>query len=699
MFRLRLVFAVSITLVAFAALADPPARVARLNYIDGAVSFRPAGLDDWAPASVNRVLIGSDELWTDQGSRAELHFGSSSIRLGEQTDVGFLNLDDDGLQLRLTAGTLNLRIRRLGPDETVEIDTPNTSLTLWRPGSYRVNVSPDGDRTFVVVHDGELEATVPGSTFSVRPHEVATIVGNGDDIRNSVAAVGPNDSFDRWCSDRDHRDDVAFVSTHVPRELVGYEDLAEYGSWESVPAYGWVWAPRAVAVGWAPYHNGHWAWIEPWGWTWVDDAPWGFAPFHYGRWAHYGDRWVWAPGEVVRPVYAPALVAWVGGNHWGASISFGGGGGVGWFPLAPREVYRPAYRVAPGYLREINRGAPVTNININVNVTNIHYANQAVPGAMTAVPREGFATARPVSQIAVRIPKEAVLSAQVSGPAAPVAPRPQSVIGHPNIATNIVRPPEGFRARAVVARVAPPAPVAPFAARTALLDKHPGTPLAAEEIRTVHAASPQVMPAVKPAVKTGFIPRSEARQHAAAAAPQTPIHPVNGGPTPTPGTAITSTPKLPQPAVVQPRTEEFRRPPVKPAVTATTPVPVPQPAVAQPHTEEFRHPPVKPAVTTTTSVPQPVVVQPRTEEFRRPPVKPAVVKPEEKAPVTATAPPPQPTPQPAAEQSRRQVVKPEVVKPEVVKPEVKKVDDKKKDDKKTDKKDDKKKDDEKKKDQ
>ena len=80
---------------------------------------------------------------------------------------------------------------------------------------------------------------------------------------------------------------------------------------------------------------GHWAWIDPWGWSWVDDEPWGFAPFHYGRWAQFGGRWGWVPCPMREtPVYAPALVAWIGGGTgFSLSASFGGGPAVGWFPL------------------------------------------------------------------------------------------------------------------------------------------------------------------------------------------------------------------------------------------------------------------------------------------------------------------------------------------------------------------------------
>ena len=31
--------------------ADPPSRVARLNYVDGTVSFRPGTVEEWAAAT------------------------------------------------------------------------------------------------------------------------------------------------------------------------------------------------------------------------------------------------------------------------------------------------------------------------------------------------------------------------------------------------------------------------------------------------------------------------------------------------------------------------------------------------------------------------------------------------------------------------------------------------------------------------
>ena len=227
--------------------------------------------------------------------------------------------------------------------------------------------------------------------------------------------------------------------------------------------------PR-VAAGWAPYHNGHWRWVEPWGWTWVDEAPWGFAPFHYGRWAMVGGGWGWIPGPgvavvasrpgpVFRPVYAPALVAFVGGNGWSASLSIGGGGGVAWFPLGPREVYRPAYHVSTTYVNRVN----VVNVTNVTNVRNVTYVNQRVPGAVTAVSRNDFTSARPVQRAAFQVPPSALANAPVAGSAPEVAPRAQSVA--PMAGGNFARPPASAFNRTVMTKSAPPPAPVPFAAR------------------------------------------------------------------------------------------------------------------------------------------------------------------------------------------------------------------------------------------
>ena len=191
------------------------------------------------------------------------------------------------------------------------------------------------------------------------------------------------------------------------------------GAW--MPATATSGCRTAWPSGWAPYRDGHWAWVAPWGWTWVDDAPWGFAVSHYGRWANLGGTWGWVPGPVrMQAVYAPALVAFVGGSNFQLSISSGPVGGIAWFPLAPREVYRPSYTVSRDYYERINRSNTVVNNTViqntynTTNVTNIVYANRRVPGAVVAVPTTTFVQSQPVSRAAVRVSTQTLRSAPVT---------------------------------------------------------------------------------------------------------------------------------------------------------------------------------------------------------------------------------------------------------------------------------------------
>jgi hypothetical protein len=491
---------------------DPPSRAARLSFASGTVSFQPASVEDWVPATLNRPLTTGDRLWTEAGSRAEVHLGSAAFRLNGRTNFTFINLTDTMTQVQVSTGSVSVRVRRLDDQESFEIDTPQAAFSLLRPGEYRVDVNEQGDATVVTVRGGQGEVTADNQVQSVHPREQMRISETGDghavfDQRDAPVA----DSFDNFCQDRDRREDRSESARHVSRDVPGFADLDEHGVWREDQQYGWIWAPR-VEVGWAPYHQGHWAWIAPWGWTWVDDAPWGYAPFHYGRWAFVGAAWVWVPGPpAVRPVYAPALVAWVGGPRFGVGISVGGGAAVGWFPLGPGEVWRPAYRASPRYFTQVNVSNTVINRNVNitnVNVTNVTYVNQRVNGAVMAVPRNAMGNGRPVAQVAVRLQANEVASAQIErGPV--VAPERTAVMGG-RAATNAA-PPAAVMNRTVVARAAPPPAPVPFSQQQSTLQANPGQPIARSQLNQMQrfqqpGAPPrpmyrQAMPAQTPAAQ------------------------------------------------------------------------------------------------------------------------------------------------------------------------------------------------------
>ena len=481
--------------------ADPPSRVARLSYISGAVSFSPAGEDDWVEARINRPLGTGDRLWVDAGARAELQVGSAVFHMGGGTSVTLLNLDNRVAQLQLAQGTLNIRVQRIGPRDVVEVDTPNLAYSIRRPGGYRIDVDPARNTTTVATRSGQAEVHGDGAAYVINAGR--TYRFSGTSLRDSEYIEAPRlDEFDRWTYERDRRGDNSVSARYVSRDVIGYEDLDENGSWRRDAGYGNVWVPNRVPAGWAPYRDGHWAWVDPWGWTWIDDAPWGFAVSHYGRWANLGGTWGWIPGPVrAQPVYAPALVAFIGGSNFQIAIFSGNAGGIAWFPLGPRDVYRPSYPVSRRYFNNVNtsnttvNNTTITNVYNNTNVTNVTYVNRRVPGAVVAVPAAAFTQSQPVAKSAVPVSSAAIAKAQVT-PVAAVAPAPTSVRG---AAPAGRRPPAEAHTRPVMAKERPPAAPVSFAAKQSALAADPGKPLDAAALAAVKPAAPA--PAPTPVVK------------------------------------------------------------------------------------------------------------------------------------------------------------------------------------------------------
>jgi len=392
---------------------DPPAIAARLQFMSGSVSVQPHGTDNWVAGALNRPLTNSDNIWADKNSRAEINVGSGLVRIDSESSLTLTNVSENAVQLQLHQGALNLHIRNLDDGMNYEVDTANQAFTVQQSGDYRFDVNPDADTTVITVWRGEGESTGDGPAVRIHENEQARF-SDGTSLKHELHAAPQEDDFDQWAQSRDQRFDHSQSARYVSPNVVGSDDLDEYGTWRDSPEYGNVWVPSGVAYDWAPYRYGHWIWVAPWGWTWVEDEPWGFAPFHYGRWVYYDNYWGWAPGPYyVRPYYAPALVAWFGGGGWG--FGFGFGGGYGWCPLGFGEPFIPWYGVSRGYFNRVN----ITNTHIT-NITNVynntyinrgglhggepmHYANMRAPNGFSAVSRDTLVNSRPVAQNNIRI--------------------------------------------------------------------------------------------------------------------------------------------------------------------------------------------------------------------------------------------------------------------------------------------------------
>ncbi len=341
---------------AWAAAGDPPVRVARLAHLTAHVSLEPAGTNQWTHAAPNRPLTTGDRLYVNHEGHAELQMGELAVRAWRFTDVSIVSLANGGTQLAVAQGSLHVRTFGLRADTPVEVDTPNGAITVTQPGDFRLDVYTNGGGTLVTVDAGAVQIGGPGVAKILGAGESVHLVGSNP-IHVLVQRMPGKDPFDIWSLQRDR----AFLSSEARRyvnpDMVGSEDLDAYGKWSDTLDYGPVWYPSNLPAGWSPYSNGRWAWVGPWGWTWVDADAWGFAPFHYGRWTHLGSRWGWIPGPSrVAPVYAPAMVAFVGG------VSLSGEGGkplAGWLPLGAGEPFYPAYACSRACFAAVN----LTNVS------------------------------------------------------------------------------------------------------------------------------------------------------------------------------------------------------------------------------------------------------------------------------------------------------------------------------------------------
>ncbi|MFI4940232.1 MAG: FecR domain-containing protein, partial [Burkholderiales bacterium] len=215
---IALLFGITAMTMSGMVMADPPTRVARLGFSYGAVSYSPAGENDWVEAPVNLPLAAGDRLWADAGARDELQIGNAVIRMDANTSVTLLNMDDRVAQLQLSQGTVNVHVRRLGPDDVVEIDTPNLAFSVREPGNYRIDVDPDGNATTVTVRNGQGEADSEGAAYVVDARQSVRFAGTGLQDYQSQA-LAPAEEFDRWAADRDRRVDHSVSARYVSRDM------------------------------------------------------------------------------------------------------------------------------------------------------------------------------------------------------------------------------------------------------------------------------------------------------------------------------------------------------------------------------------------------------------------------------------------------------------------------------------------------
>jgi len=479
------------------AAGDPPGIAGRLAYEDGSVSLQPAGVTDWNTAPLNQPLTQGDSLWSDAGARAEVDLGVARVRMDQLSSLSLVALGDRAVQLRLQAGSIDIAVSNVADLDWFEVDAPSATVSILRPGEYRLTVD-NARTTSVAVRIGQAQAQGvdprdPGSSgASIGAGQRGLF---GADGAYAILQTGQPDAFDLWCQQRQARwSDEQAVAQYVSSDAVGYQDLNDYGEWQQQPDDGYVWFPTDVAADWVPYSTGRWVWMTRWGWSWVDEAPWGFAPFHYGRWRRYGGRWGWVPCPPhQRTVYAPALVAWIGGPGVPGAPGLGGGPAVGWLPLAPGEVFVPAYAASDRYLLKVNltnsrrlNAAQVTRVAANPTLQG-RYLNLDTPGALSIVPQVSFTGGQSVNRHRIGLPPT-WLSAVPVARAPAIAPERASVIGGLTL-SHISTPPGTVLARPVLAQRGPPEPPPAFDRQIGAVQANGGRPLDAAQLAALRTSA------------------------------------------------------------------------------------------------------------------------------------------------------------------------------------------------------------------
>ncbi len=568
---------------------DPPNRVARISMIQGNVSLEPNGVNNFSQAEVNYPLTGGDRVYADNNSFGELQTAGLTVRLGNGADVTLSSLTDTIAQFGLAQGSVRVRTRSIpafnGQRGSIEVDTPNGAIVVEQPGDIRVDCYPQDDTTVVTVSSGAVEVTGQNLDQQLGANQSLRLSGSNPVYAEQVQLLPP-DALDNFDQQRESRRARANAYQYVSPDMIGAADLDDYGDWHAADqdhqGYGAVWYPRDVASGWTPYSNGHWAWVAPWGWTWVEAEPWGFAPFHYGRWASFGGRWGWVPGPPpsafggeVRPIYSPALVAFVGGGGGGLSISIGAV--AAWFPLGPREVYQPWYHASPAYCNRVN----VTNI-YNTNVTEVHntYINRTVnvyntvnitkityvnrTAGTVVVPERALSSGQPIARVQ-RIPLTPQVRSQLS--AAPIIPHP------------LVTPANSMVAARPPAHAFPPVQARPVVETRQGFERagSPGAPVRAPQPLAT-ASRPAGQPVSQPVNRAAFPQQRQVQ--------------TIGRPSNTPSAPVTPAPLMTPPANRSASQPPSLHPPAQPAPPAPVfrNVPQPQPVSRQPAAAPPEHP-------------------------------------------------------------------------------------------------------------
>ncbi len=377
-FPVKKLLAISAALIlsVFPLVAHASSGLARLTLAKGEVLLFDDESSDWLPASANTPVEEGDRIWCANDARAEIELKSGSIlRLGSNTALDIVRLDDDAQQVHLGSGRLYARTYE--GDRDLQVDSEDATISVGRKSRVHIDlVGSDNPDTEVSVVKGTVYVESASGKTRVKSGEDLIFSENGAE----VAPLNAQDEWERWNESRDRKVFKRKTENrYLPEELVIYEEeLAFNGEWVTIEDYGYAWRPTvSIGTEWVPYQQGRWVWRRD-GYVWIASEPWGWAPHHYGRWQHsprWG--WCWVPPRRGDVFWSPGYVAWVDTPR-----------DLAWVPLAPGEIYYGA-----GFYGSLSIN--ITNVDRRTVIRPINaYRNVTVRNAVTVVDRGAFESGR-----------------------------------------------------------------------------------------------------------------------------------------------------------------------------------------------------------------------------------------------------------------------------------------------------------------
>ncbi len=412
---------------------DPPARVGRLAFASGTVSFHDSQDANWTAAAVNDTLTTGDSLWTEPNARSEVSVAGTRVRLDQSTQLDMLQIDDSETRLQLDQGRLDIKTFTMDTAQPYEIVTPRGTVKLAAQGDYYIESGSTQDPTRLGVRSGAAQITgLNGQVLAVRAGEVGEITGDAASPQLHTIQTAPPPMPQYWAQ-RDQQ--IAYTAPqYISADVVGYEDMQAYGAWSNDPDYG---AGMVAEFGVGELAALQHRLVGLFGALWLE----------LGRRAAVGLR-----ALPLRPLGQPQqpLVLGAAGaaastrsmrRRWSPSSAAPNwawrsatpiAAPIGWFPLGPREAYVPPYTHDRAYYDRINTNARVERAvlddrwqraerheAITANAPNEQMVNRRFT---TVVPASAFISSQHVERAAIKVSADKLAAAPVAPVSAPPAP-------------------------------------------------------------------------------------------------------------------------------------------------------------------------------------------------------------------------------------------------------------------------------------